>query len=529
MLCSTLFVSAVFLFQSQPPQFAPQSPDRSATERTKSPDAQSRIVIDGEFDDWKSISPVLVDPADARDAFVDFGEVRISDDDRFVHLLIDFGKTVNAQGLDGTAMILLDADGDAKTGRAERGMDGVDVIIDLTPPNVKSPHEPGQGMAIRSTTYQPDASDAQARKLTPYDIGLAFAPTHAGRRMEFRIDRGASLPNTPALFTGSRFTMKLVCLDLVEKLVDETEPITHAFQHSAKPQSGVEDQPNDPVVRAAGSDLRVLSWNAERGAIFSRPDPFRRTLAALKPDLILLQELTDKNSASQVQEFLRSAMPPQQGEDWNVAFGAGGGDLRCAIATRLDLHPIQTLNLIAFPNHPDRNVRAVGAMVSTNGGHMLAMSVHLKCCGRADGPEDQQRLAEVHAIHDAIKAIMDGGGVDGVVIAGDFNLVGSRQPLEAMAAGLDGDLSNLSIAQPYQIDGLSNATWSDVKQPFAPGRLDYMLFSDATIQSLGAFVYDSRDLGPRWLSQYHVEAADTDAASDHLPVVTDFHFVHKEN
>lgn len=479
------------------------------------------IVIDGQFDDWESTGPSLVDPADAPHACADFGEVRVKSDERFVHLLIDFGKVINVQGLDGAAMILLDADGDPKTGVADHGMPGVDVVIDLTPPNAKTPGKPGMGIGLRSTTYKPDPNDPKAHKIIPYDAGITFAPTHAGRRMEFRIERGASLPRTPPLFENKQFSAKLVLLALDGAVADETDIFTHRFSDPAKPQQTVADQPSDPLDRSSNDAVRVLSWNAEVGAIFTRSDPFARTFAAVRPDVILLQELTSKNSAEQLQAFLTTALPAADDSPWHVLFGSGGGDLRCAIATRATLSPSEPLTVVSMPEHPDRTIRVIGGTIGINGKRLLAVSVHLKCCGRAGGPEDQQRQEEAHAIHDAIKAASSSQSIDGIIIAGDFNLVGSRDPVEIMAAGLDLDGSTMDIADPHQLDGLSNATWSDPKQPFVPGRLDYFLFSGSHVQVTRSFVYDSRDLGARWLQQHHVQREDSTAASDHFPVVVE--------
>ena len=120
------------------------------------PNPAGRIVIDGRFDDWASVPIALADPADALKAAVDFGEVRISHDNRFVHLLVDFGKTVNVQKLDGTVLLLLDCDGNRETGESMHALGGVDVIIELTPANAKFSDRPGAGVGLRSTTYQPD-------------------------------------------------------------------------------------------------------------------------------------------------------------------------------------------------------------------------------------------------------------------------------------------------------------------------------------------------------------------------------------
>lgn len=473
------------------------------------------LVIDGKFQDWKQIAPALIDPIDASDAAIDFGELRIAHTSAHVHLLVDFRRTINVQGLDGTVLMLMDVDGDSQTGQTEFGLDGVDIIVHLSPRDPQRPERPGMGMSVRSTTYEPDPADPQQKPLSIYDIGLMFAPTHASRRMEFRIDRGAQLPGTPALFSGDACAMKLVFINLDGQAADETEVVRHNLRSGALPLAPV-DEHADPLQRDPRSALRIMNWNVFRGANFTHPDPFARTIAAINPDVILLQELPEQTSAQDLKDFLERAT---QSDQWQVALGTGGGDLRCAIAARLPLR--ESLQSVPLPNQPDRTVRAAGAFIDAGDRRLLAVAVHLRCCGRAGGPEDQQRLHEVRALSDAMTAALRANPCDGIIIAGDFNLVGTRDPMEVMAAGLDLDHTALRIAHPLNLDGRSHATWADPSQPFAPGRLDYFLYSDSSLEISRTFVYDSQHLNARWLTHYGVHPTDTRDASDHRPMVAD--------
>ena len=488
-----------------------------------------RIVLDARFDDWASIQPVLVDPADAPDAFVDLGEVRVQADDNFVHLLIDFGRTVNAQGLDGTADIVLNADGDEATGKEIAGINGADLIVRCTPPFPKRPDAPGRGIAIVSTTYAPDPIDLTKPPLNMYDIGLGFAPTHAGRRMEFRIARGQSSTLRPAtalppLFVGPSFTGKVVFSALDGMIADQTD----LFTFNLPPRSPVATtqaddalQVNDPFARVNGGTLRVVSWNGELGAIIGRPEAFIRTLDALQPDVVLFQELTDKITQEQIKDFVAHLRPDTTDRPWRVLLGKGGGDLRTAVLSKLPLTDVKPLELVTYADRPDRSIRVCGALLEEGSRKLLVASVHLKCCGRNGSPEDVTRLAEVAQIHAAVKTAIAELKTDGLVIAGDMNLVGSRTPLENFMTGLDLDSSNLEAVDAYQLDGLSNATWVDRRQPFVPGRLDYALYSDSTLQVGQCFVYDSWDVAPKWRAVHGTQANDTDLASDHLPIVFD--------
>src|SRR5687768_14599901 len=90
-------------------------------------DAPPRIVIDGRFDDWASVPPVVRDPSEPA-AGMDFRDVHVTADGRYLYLLLDFRDPVNLHGLAGSAALLLDADANAGTGRREAGLSGVDVV-----------------------------------------------------------------------------------------------------------------------------------------------------------------------------------------------------------------------------------------------------------------------------------------------------------------------------------------------------------------------------------------------------------------
>ncbi|MCH8152045.1 MAG: endonuclease/exonuclease/phosphatase family protein [Planctomycetes bacterium] len=487
------------------------------------PNPAGRIVIDGRFDDWASVPIALADPAGAPKAAVDFGEVRISHDDRFVHLLMDFGRTVNVQKLDGTVLLLLDCDGNRETGKSMRGLGGVDVIIELTPANAEFPGQAGEGVGLRSTTYQPDPQDTAARRLSPYDIGFTFAPTYASDRFEFRIRRGVELPQTAATFTRDRFTGKLLFRDRAGHARDETGAFSYELtpvNRSAKPKA------RDPLSRPGEAGLRIVSWNVNQGALLANSEPFGRVLAAVDPDVILLQELTDRNTAGQVEGVLNRWLPRDGPQQWDVVFGAGGGNLRCVIASRLELTPAKPVELVPHPMwREDHYLRAVGTIIEHAGKRLLVISVHLRARGRAGSREDLIRGLELETLRQAIRTAMLGENINGIIVAGDFNLVGSRRPLDLMTKWLDLENWSLEAAQAYQLDGLSNATWSDPDEPFVPGRLDYLLYSDATLTVLRSFVLDSRDLNPRWLDRHGLKLHDTASASDHLPLIADVKWV----
>lgn len=311
------------------------------------------IVLDGRFDDWVGVPAAVVDEADAPGAEVDFRTVRIADEPRLVHILIDLGegREINIQRLDGCARLLLDGDGNPATGRTMHGLPGVDVIISLTPPDTRAPDRPGMGVGLESTTYEGDPDDEVRPPLSPYDIGIALAPTYADRFVELRFERGAELPDTPPFLRGDHFTAKLVLVDLAGAVLDETDPFTHTMSPFA-PAQAIQNaqQPYDPLARAPQSSLRVVAWNMQRGALFKQRDSALRILRALDPDIICIQELGKDSSAEQVAALLNQISAGEQTDAprgaWSVVLGAGGGEKRAAVAARLPVAPGKHIELL---------------------------------------------------------------------------------------------------------------------------------------------------------------------------------------
>ncbi len=287
--------------------------------------ADPPIVMDGVFEEWPGRESALEDPEDAQGGAADVRLLQLTSDRDSVYLMVEFGAAVSVQGLDGTALLLLDADGDEATGASEEGMAGVDLVVQLTPPDPWHPERPGKGVAVRLTGLDLPAD----RPLTPYDIGWSSAPTHAGRRFEFRIARGNPVAGAPALFKGERFRARLVTFGPGGELGDETAVLTYRFRPEVEIELGSIEQPtDDPLARRAltalpSRPLRVVNWNVELGSIVDKPEPFVRVLRALDPDVITLQELTNRQSAEEVAALLNEGLSPDR---WQVVFGEGGGN-----------------------------------------------------------------------------------------------------------------------------------------------------------------------------------------------------------
>jgi hypothetical protein len=218
-------------------------------------------------------------------------------------------------------------------------------------------------------------------------------------------------------------------------------------------------------------------------------------------------------------------MMPREG-GWHVHKGPGtkqnGGGVVVVSA-----YPLKgVLEQLAYPTKNDKvetsqkSVRFAAARISTPIGPMIAGSTHLKCCGTKDSREDKQRMEESKAIASAMRAAASGDASAIRVVGGDMNLVGSRPPLDLLRAGADSDGSDLAVVEAFVLGDRSMYTWADDGEGFAPGRLDYLVHSDANTRVVNAFVLDTSRLSEESLARLGLDATDS-ASTDHRPVVVD--------
>ena len=134
--------------------------------------------------------------------------------------------------------------------------------------------------------------------------------------------------------------------------------------------------------------------------------------------------------------------------------------------------------------------RFTAAVAQTPIGSMLAGSTHLTCCGAIGGSRDQRRIAKARAIQSAVVNLPEERRPM-VVFGDDINLIESRDPLDLMAVKLDADDTDLTPAQAPTLGASAFYTWCWQASPFVPGRLDWNLYSDSTLEMVNTFVIDT--------------------------------------
>lgn len=448
-------------------------------------------VLDGSFEDWE----------DAEDGFADGRWV-------WVRFAPETRPTQAIQAAPYTTRIRIDADTDASTGlsmdiprtgdeASQEQPQGVEVLIAFSPEN----DEGGIGIGTGVTRYD---AQGNADDIGHFAMGVACLPTYASEQYELRIDRLA--PQSSALPASGPIEI------IVDQIDDQGETLWSDRFVIDLPQRDTRKQVIDASIPARPDDaVRVMSANVLFSAPLNEPMPFKRVFDAIEPDVILYQEWF-RTERDKVEGWIDQYAGP----DWTLHFPDERAGV--AIATR---HPIIARYDEALPPSGEgRPARACAALIDTAAGELLAISVHLKCCGSAGSDEDLTRIDQARAINAFVDHVHAQHPDAMVIIGGDYNLVGSRTPLEVMARGLGVQGDDLDPAFTPVLGDPSVVTWVDEKSRFGPGRLDWLLYDDSRSVLVNALMLDTRVLTDDALDAMGLERGDS-TASDHLPMMVD--------
>jgi endonuclease/exonuclease/phosphatase family metal-dependent hydrolase len=472
---------------------------------SNAPGERVRIVLDGDISDW---------PADTA-AWID---------DHFLYLRFTIqDEQFTLQSARSTLSIMLDLDSSTATGRTSTLVPmndlGVDMEIQF------SPQKPGGGVERGSAIYAV-SSTGEKTPLSKLDFDFVTVPSFASSWYEARISRtpqGEQSIIPGGLLAPGNIKGVVATITAAGTIDGYADP----FDLPSGPTcvGGRKLSNLDVPTKPAGS-VRVVSYNVLRSKPIQEPATFRRILRALEPDVILFQEW-DQGDAALIDGWLTANLS-DLGE-WQVSRPAGdmasGGGV--AIASRFPLEQLgpavtrpDTRSDTREGSNGQAPVRAALAAIQTPQGLLLASSLHLKCCGTKDSREDRQRIEEARAVAARLAQLTDSLKPSMVVVGGDLNLVGSRPPLDILRAGADVDDTDLTIAETWVFGSNAIYTWREEDSEFAPGRLDYLLYSDSTADAIQSFALDTDRFTDEALARLGLDRADT-YASDHLPIVVD--------
>ena len=487
-------------------------------------------ILDGRFDEWTRSALIVQDAADTSPAAIDLLWVRGLDDPYWLYLALDLGRESNIQSLPGTLSLLIDADNNNDTGGTQHSMDGVDLVLELSQTRDPFVEGRGSGFSLRAV-----GADGLLGDPVRHVRGVTSAPSWASRQHELRLARTGDV-GLPTL--GAEAQIKAV-YDVQGSVVDETPSGVYIFQTAVdeRIQASLEDK----LAKAAGS-IRVAQWNVSSQSFLNAPGDFARMLAAVQPDVVLLDEIF--GSVTNEDAALFFAEPPlAELGDWNFVLGESGGRQRTMVGARgREIRPAESMREVRYTPEvleafqetvppwfqemlsleAERQISATGAWVGVGSGEVLFVPLDLQSAGWSGSPQDRLRVIQAQAIRNHVHS--EAGVGDWVVLGGDLNLVGSDEPLQALIRGLDRDGSDLSPVDALRLGERTYATWRDSLGLFAPGRLDFLLVPDVQTTITNSFVFTTEDLDDEALAHLGLEPDLSARLSDHLIVTADLRF-----
>jgi hypothetical protein len=423
------------------------------------------IRADGQFDDWKDVRPIHTDPpGDATGAF-DVTRVQVAGRGTTLFVHFDTPRLINVQnGLEEEGTLIVQV----------RLGDSRELNLDLR--NRKA--------------Y---LADSPEQRIPWADLGFVITPTHASDRFELRCELGGL-----GVEPGETVAVQLAGSDSLDS------PVTMTLS----------EPPNPPIRRLPDrlglDDIRVVSLNTWLDGLADpkREDSLRRLLEFADGDIYCFQEgrksETDK-LANRMAELL-GGRPP-----WVLL---RHGD--CVIATRWKLTAVPA----------DGPHYAVAVVHTPTSGPLLVMSIHPDAGGYIGDRRDRKRVLQVRQIVRTIERFRAGTlGLElrryrnaPIVVVGDYNLVGSREPMNMLEApGVE--LTHWKLRN--LVDGTIQTWRAGGNETFAPGMLDCVAYDARRLQRKKGFILDTAKLTPAELNRYNLQADDS-RFSDHLMLVSDF-------
>jgi len=427
----------------------------------------SVMRIDGGFEDWKDVKVCAYDPkGDAKGAF-DITKVYAASQGSILYLRFDTTNLLNLQNGPKAEGTLL-------------------VIIDL--PN-------NQELVLDMRGRRAFLNDSLKERI-PWDrLKYIVGPTYAQNEFEIQVDLGA---------------FNINCGDAISIQFNGSDQLSApvAFTFSQPPETPKRRSHR----RYPGTDMRIVSFNTYFEGLNdpNREEAMGRLLNSVNGEVYCFQEEWKTEGHG---EILKRLMPLENENLWHIHKVHGN-----VIASK---YPLKAL--------PSKNDGYAAAYIKSAENYLFIINVHLSAMGYIDSEEDRLRIRQVDDIVATIDEIHRGqydendapGTQPVIVIVGDFNLVGSRTPLDMI---IDKKVYGLKDWLIPNLIGESVVTWrGGPRDSFSPGKLDYIVYSTRTLIPKNGFILNSELLNRTELKQLSLDVADS-KLSDHLLMTVDFQF-----
>jgi len=447
------------------------------------------ISIDESFDDWSDVSFIIDDRAD--NSINDLYSLQLFDNSRYLFVKFEMDREINLQD-NNLIQLLIDFDSDKTTGSSINGM-GVDFSYNF---GSRSGFIGGNIPVYHN------------------DIGLLSSPTVTSTTFELSIDlelirNYITVSDSISVVLRDRSNGGDVIPAINEFAIYNlvSSPNIHLYNCSIeKPQQ---------------SDFRIVSYNVQRDNIFesSASQAYINILQAIDADIYCFQEVYDW-SAINLQEHLESLGILNNSENWYSV--KDGPDLI-------------TISKYPIIDHREIDGNSV-VKISLPDSDLIVFNCHLPCCDNDNG-----RNSEIDALLGFLSASLrrensfEIEDKSPILILGDMNFVGESSQVRRLMTG--DILSNFIYGPDINMDYGNGAledlkpstcqthgvyTWFNDSSSFPAGRLDYLMYTSSLLEPINSYVLDTKVLSNEILDNYSLESDDTEIASDHFPLVSDF-------
>ena len=307
-------------------------------------------------------------------------------------------------------------------------------------------------------------------------------------------------------------------------------------------------QPPPPPRADTGSEtpvagVRVFAWNLSSDAFVRDPATFQALVRQARADILLLDEVAPSTNEQQIRAAL-AGLRSNSKDEWYVDFGPSGGRQRGVIVSRLPLERLPEFsNVVPYPDAERRrlgdrmaaaqeNVRAFsmddgipmnGVVVLAGARRLLVVTTDLQCCGNDPGSwQEDRRRVEAAELRRRVGQVLERTRVDGVIVAGDFNLVSTPLPLVIAAGPYRLPHAGLIAAELRHLDGSETWTWDGRGTPFPSRPMDFVLYSPNTLAMRTGYVLDAADLPPSEREALGLQPESANRLSAHRPLVVEF-------
>jgi hypothetical protein len=485
------------------------------------------IGLDGQFEDWTG-APTLI----SMDAPSPLASVQVLDAPASLALRLIFRDSVNLQAMPGTLHLLVSSPRGRGKGKAY-GVRNVEFAIDFSRLD-KAQNKRGAGFALREAT-----KNGLGAFRSPYELEVTALPTWSSDHFEVRIARrpGGAFGHIAPL---SAITAVYVSADSV---VHKSATVQY---RSGTPMLTVERPRADEIPAPRTGALRVAQWNVSEGS-FRQPAMHARLLAALVPDVLMLDEVYEQVTADSLRAFFD--LPPLKAlGPWQFVIAGSGGRQRTVVAARrravrpepsmarMQYEPgvLDSLKRLVPPAahrlidiEQQAQISSTGAWVDVDGREVLFVPLDLQSGGYAGSVQDALRVLQARAVRRHVLLVVENyrkansGDYPPIVLGGDFNPVGSFESVRILGPALIEDMvQNLRPTLAQRLNQHSAVTWSsEVAAQFAPGQLDLTYVRG--LDRLRSFIFTTEDLSDSLLSRLGMTRDTFARVSDHFIVVTD--------